>query len=94
MLFHYDLVYQTINACEFIKFSTFNLAHWVFAFSYLVLSYRIELMANKLPEEIYKWRLNAVNIIACLFNVALPAIVWIFSTKGEYKAVVIAFDVE
>ena len=85
---------QILQACEFTSFTTFDLAHWFFAFSYLVLSYRIELTAKKLPLDIYNCLLNTVNIIVCLFNVVVPAIVWIYNMKGEFKVAEIAFDVE
>jgi hypothetical protein len=72
-----------IQAFEFTSFTTFNLAHWFFAFSYMVLSYRIELTAKKLPADTYNCRLNTVNALVCLFNVVVPAIVWIYDIKGK-----------
>jgi hypothetical protein len=72
----------------------FNLAHWIFAFSYFTLSYRLELIAKGLPVDSHNFRLNLVNVIVCLFNVAVPAMVWIFYIKEEYKAATIAFDIE
>ena len=77
-------------ACNFTIETTFNLAHWFFAFSYLALSYRMELTAKKLPADTYNCRLNTLNILVCLFNVILPAIVWIYTAKEEKKAYVIA----
>ena len=72
---------------------TFNLAHWVLAFTYLVLSYRMELTTKKLPADTHNCRLNTVNILFCLFNVIMPAIYWICFAKGEYKAAIIANDI-
>ena len=54
----------------------------------------MELKIKGLPEDAHKCRLNTVNIIVCLFNVAVPAMVWIFYIKEEYKAATIAFDIE
>jgi len=65
----------------------------VFAFSYLVLSYRIEQIKNNLPEDTYKCRLDTVNIVVCLFNVVVLAIVWIFYALGMYKDADIIFDI-
>ncbi len=85
-----DLVYQITLACGITSYMTFNLAHWFFAFSYLALSYRIELTAKNLSLDTYNCRLSTVNIFVCLFNVVVPAIIWIYSAKGEYKAANIA----
>ncbi len=51
-------------------------------------------MAKKLPEDTHNYRFNTVNFIVCLPNVAVPAIVWIYSMKGEYKVVTFAFYIE
>ncbi len=93
MLIHSNLFHQFLEASEFISFTAFNLAHWFFAFSYLVLSFRIELTKNKLPEDTYNCRLNAVNIFVCLFNVIVPAIIWIYDIKREYKVAGTAIDI-
>ena len=77
----------------FAKDSTFNLAHWFFAFSYLVLSNRIELNAKKLPEDTYNCHLNTVNSLLCMFNVAVPAIFWIYYAKEENKTATIAYEI-
>jgi hypothetical protein len=74
--------------------TTFNLAHWVFAFSYLALSYRLELISKSLPEDTHNCRLNTVNLVVCLVNVAIPAIYWVFNMKEEYKAKTITYDIE
>jgi hypothetical protein len=73
---------------------TFNLAHLFFAFAYLALSYRLELIAKKLPEDTYNCRFNTVNVIASLLNVAVSAIVWIYTIKREPKAEITAYFIE
>ena len=72
----------------------FNQAHWFFAFSYLVLSYRIELSVNRLPEDTHNCRLNAANIFVCLLNVALPLICWLFNVREAYNIANIIFYIE
>jgi uncharacterized membrane protein AbrB (regulator of aidB expression) len=94
VLYHQDLFFQTLQAFEFLSYATFNLAHWLFAFSYFVLSFRIEMTTKDLPEDTHKFRLVAVNTIVCLFNVAVPALVWIYSVKEKEKAEDIIFQVE
>jgi hypothetical protein len=37
---------QLFNASEFLNITAFNLAHWLFAFNYWALSYRVELTKN------------------------------------------------
>ena len=89
-----QLKLQILNACNFTGNTTYNLAHWVFAFSYLALSYRLELISKGLPENTHNCRLNTVNAIVCLVNVAIPAMVWVFDMKYEYKAGEITYDIE
>ena len=91
---HIDLANQILRACNFTANTTFNLAHWVFAFSYLALSYRIELISKNLPQNSHNRRLKTVNLIVCLINVAIPAIVWVFNRQEEYKAADITYDIE
>jgi len=67
----------------------FNLAHWVFAFSYFVLSYRIEQIKKNLPEGTYSFQINLANILVWIFNVGVPVIAWIFIALGQYNAYVI-----
>ena len=88
------LARQILNACNFTANTTFNLAHWVFAFSYLALSYRLELITKDLAENTHNRRLNTVNVIVCLVNVAVPAIYWVFEIKSESKAAYITSDIE
>ncbi len=66
---HIDLANQILNACAFILNTTFNLAHWVFAFSYLALLNRLELISKNLPENTHNRRFNTVNVIVCLQRV-------------------------
>ena len=72
---------QIINGCYFIVNATFYLAHWVFAYSYLALSFRLELAKNKRPENTYNRLLNTVNAIVCLLNVAILAVYWVLAWK-------------
>jgi hypothetical protein len=74
--------------------TTFNLAHWLFAFSYLVLSYQIELTLKQLPVETYNSRLNAINIVVCLLNVTIPTICWVSNMREKYKVTNLAFYVD
>ena len=89
-----QLTLQILNACNFTSATTFNLAHWVFAFSYLALSYRLELISKNLPEVTHNCRLNTVNVIVCLINVAIPAIYWVFLMKDKEKASAITNDID
>jgi hypothetical protein len=52
----------------------------------LALSYRLELISKELPEYTHNFRLNMVNIIVCLLNVAIPAIVLGLKYAGKDKA--------
>ncbi len=70
------------------------MAHWVFAFSYLALSYRLELISKNLPEDTYNCRLNTVNVNFCLINVAITAMVWVFVVIDKGKAAFITIYIE
>ncbi len=94
VLSHQKLDHQILQGFENISYATFNLAHWLFAFSYLVLSYRVELSVKRLPEDIHNCRLNAANVFVCLLNVALPLICWVFNIRKKYKIANITFDIE
>jgi hypothetical protein len=94
VLNHYDLAVMMLQACGFTSNTTFNLAYWLFAFSYLALSYRMELTAKKLPEDTHNCRLNTVNILVCLLNVIVTVIYWICDVKQDKKAAIIANDIE
>ncbi len=78
-----------LQAWYFISLTTFNLAHWFFAFSYLVLSYEIEISKEKLPKETFRCLLNALNIVVCIFTLGVQAIIWVFAVKKAYKAAAI-----
>ena len=91
---HITLANQGFMACYFTIVTTFNLAHWLFAFSYLVLSYRMELKIKGLPEDTHNCHLNTVNIVVCLLNVALPLISWIYYMRGQRKVADIVGYVE
>jgi hypothetical protein len=54
----------------------------------------MELTAKKLPEDTFNCFINTVNILVCVFNVVLPAIVWIYYVKEEYKASHTAYATE
>jgi hypothetical protein len=90
---HIDLANQILRACNFTANTTFNLAHWVFAFSYLALSYRLELISKNLPENTHNRRYNTANLIVCLINVAMPAMIWVFDAKEVWKAAIITYDI-
>ncbi len=75
------LARQILQVCTFTGNTTFNLAHWIFAFSYLALSYRLELISKNLPQDTHNCRLNTVKVIVCLFNVVITAIYWVFFIK-------------
>jgi len=91
---NYVLANNILFAWEFASTTTFNLAHWFFAYSYLVLSYRADLLLNNMPEDTYNCRINAVNIVVCLFNIVVPLIYWVFYSLEEYKAGGIAYGIE
>lgn len=91
---HPELDYQIQEVFYFITYATFNLAHWLLAFVYLVLSYQIELTAKKLPDDQYNYRLNALNIFVCLLNVASPLIECVCDIRKNFKVAGIAVDVE
>jgi hypothetical protein len=81
-------------ACNFAYTTTFNVAHWLLAFSYLALSYRIELIAKKLPEDIHNYKLGAINTLVCLINVAAAALYWYFSIGSHPERYLIPMLVE
>ncbi len=85
-IFHrYKLGDELLQAFNFTSITKFNLAHWMFAFSYLVLSYRLELLAKGLPEDNYNCRFKTFNILVCLFNMGIPAVVWVYSVGERVK---------
>jgi len=82
-----------IDACGFTLETAFYLAHWIFAFSYLALSYRLELASKDQRENAYNCRLNTVNAIVCLIIIAINAAYEIFYTEEDYIAKGIFFDI-
>jgi hypothetical protein len=82
-LYHLELGSQILQSLEFTSCVTFDLAHWIFAFSYFDFSYQLELAAKGMPEDTYKCRLTTLNILMCLFSVAVPAFVWILAMKHD-----------
>ncbi len=60
----------------------------------MVLSYRLELISKNLPEHTHNCRLNTVNVIVCLINVAIQATYWVFDIREEYKAAFITYDID
>jgi len=77
-----DFAKQGLEACFFVTTTTFNLAHWFFAFSYFDLSHRFGLIAQGLPEHTHNLRLNTTFIIGCLFNLAPSAVFWAYNIRG------------
>ena len=75
-------------AGEFISYATFNLAHWLFAFNYWALSWRVELIKNRMSPDIYNCSLNAVNIVVSLITVLIPAVDWVLYDCDLWKAYV------
>ena len=71
------LYLQAINATEFLNTAAFNLAHWLFAYNYWALSWRVELIKNRMSPDIYNCRLNTINIVVSLITVLIPAIDWV-----------------
>jgi len=73
---HEQKARQYINGIWFTSNVTFNLAHWIFAFNYLALSFRLKLTSEGLPEDKYNKVLNAVNAVVILLIVAASAVDW------------------
>ena len=73
----------------FLNTAAFNLAHWLFAYHYWAMSWRVELIKNGLTPDTYNCRLKAVNIVVSLINVLVPAIKWLLDTYDKNEAYVI-----
>jgi hypothetical protein len=79
-----------MNVSLFLDISSFNLAHWLFAYNYWALSWRVELIKRQMNPDTYNCRLNAANIVVSLISVLIPAIDWVLYNHPElYKAFVI-----
>ena len=72
---------------------TFNLAHWLFAYSYLAMSCQIELFRKDMPPDHYSFQIKILNFLVCLYNVIVPATVWIYEAYDKRKAAEIAYDI-
>ncbi len=72
-----ELFNQVQHAANFLVISTFNLAHWLFAYNYWALSCRVELIKNRMSPDLYNCRLNTLNIAVSLINVLIPAAYWV-----------------
>ena len=59
---------------DVISYSTFAVAHWIFAFSYYAISLRVELTVKKLPPECNDKRLNTLNVLVILLTVLIAAL--------------------
>jgi len=64
----------------------FNQAHWLFAFKYWVISWRIELIKKGMDPEKHNKSLKIVNIVVTLITVGLPAIDWVLYNNKKIKA--------
>ncbi len=77
-------------ATVFLNTAAFNLAHWLFAYHYWAMSWRVELIKNGMTPDTYNCRLKAVNIVVSLINVLIPAIRWLLHIYNKlYRAYVI-----
>jgi len=92
-LSHPKLAKQILSACIYTSNAPFYLAHWIFAYSYLTLSIRLELLSKKMPTNTYKRRLITANVLVCLFNVTVPAGFWVVDDKENLKGARIITDV-
>jgi len=59
---------------DVVSYSTFAVAHWIFAFSYYAISLRVELTVKKLPPERNDKRLNTLNVLVILLTVLIAAL--------------------
>lgn len=85
---------QLIEASFFIASVSFNAGHWFFAYSYLVLSFQIELITNEMRADTYSRQLNFLNAIVIIFIVVVPAIAWIYDIRQKYGVSDVMFDFE
>ncbi len=82
----FPLVIQILNACSFTTKTSFNLAHWISRLFTWLSYYRLELISKALPTDTNNCHLNTVNVIVCLVNIVIPAMVWELNMKEEYMA--------
>ena len=64
---------------QYAFFSTFDIAHWIFAYSYYAISQRIK---SKETHKLNK-RLKETNIVMLLLNLVVPAVYCIFLTTKK-----------
>jgi len=76
---------MTIHTTGIVNVLTFNLAHWLFAFSYWALSWRVELILNQKSPDTYNSRINAVNVFMSVIIVSLSIVQFVFpeTTKAS-----------
>lgn len=53
----------------------------------------MQLIRQKLPEDKYNFRLNALFILVCFLNLLVPALAWIYKDSGDLKAWRIAIKI-
>jgi hypothetical protein len=82
-----------VYGCYFVYTASFNVAHWLFAFHYWALSYRVELVTKKLPEDAHNCKFSVINLLVCLINVALAAWVW-YNNESYYSRLILSLTLE
>jgi len=80
---------QIVVAAFFFFNAAFNEAHWLLAYNYWVLSFRVELIKNAISPNAYNFRFNALNIVVSLINVMMPAMQWVLYDLQLNRAYVI-----
>ena len=65
----------------FISDSTFNLAHWLFAFNDWALSWRLDLIKENKPRDSHDCMLNTVNIFFSFVNFLTPTVLVALDTN-------------
>ena len=66
---------------EYAFYSTFDIAHWIFAYSYYAISQRIKCKLKEIQN--LNRRLKATNIVMLLLNSIVPAIYCIYLTPNK-----------
>ena len=64
----------------------FNQAHWLFAYNYWVLSWRIELLQEEMSPDTYNKSLRIIYIVVTLITVGMPAIDWVLFNNRKMRA--------
>jgi len=86
-VFNLKLYIQVQLGASFLSVAAFNEAHWLFAYNYWVLSWRIDLIRKRMSPDIYYCRFTTVNILMSLIILLLPAVDWVL--QANQKAFVI-----